>query len=267
MKKHILSTCLVLILAVSFAFAQTERLDYKKIDYIQVEQARSSDFISQAENNLQAVYQKLIAGDKIKEWKLYKVNYPGGDKSDYNFVSIATADDMHSFEDNFSTAFPVYFMPSTNSGTQEMASNLASLTHLHASEVWKVRSLIALEHEESEPSRFMVMDYMNVTQGKGLEYLMLEDEVAMPLHQERMNRETMAGWEVYSLITPGGTEYGYNYATGNYFDHIADVEFGFTEELIKQTMPGTDVAELLQTIYDTRDLVKSELWELVSYAK
>jgi len=264
MKKQIFSTCLFLILSVTFTFAQTERLDYKKIDYIQVDQANSNEFISLANNALRQAYQQLVDEGDIKEWMLFKVNFPGGDKSNYSFVSVVTASDMHAFENNFSNTFPVYFMPS-NSGTSDAANNMASLTHLHASEVWKVRSILEPDNEQKTPSRFMVMDYMEVTQGKGLEYLMLEDEVAMPLHEERMNRETMSGWEVYSLITPGGTEYGYNYATGNYFDHIEDVEFGFTEELIKQTMPGTDVAELLQTIYNTRDLVKSELWELVTY--
>lgn len=266
MKKLVFYAGLFLMISPIIAFAQTERLDYKKIDYIRVDQSQSNEFVRQVENYLQPAYQQLVADNEVKEWRLYKVNYPGGDKSNYSFVSIVTAEGMDAFENKFSNTFPVYFMPSNDNEMMKAARNLASITELYASEVWKVRSLIEQESEEANPSPFMIMDYMDVSQGKGLEYLMLEDEVAMPLHEERINRQNMAGWEVYSLITPGGTEYGYNYATGNYFDHIADVEFGFTEELIKHTMPGTDVAELLNTIYETRDLVKSELWELVDYA-
>lgn len=270
MKKLVTCTCIsvsFLFFVVFSVFAQTERLDYKKIDYIDVPQAQSGEFINMIEKSLKPSYQKLAENGEIKSWKLYKVNFPGGDKSSYSFVSIVTATDMRAFENNFSNTFPVYYMPVTGSNPPQAARDLASLTELHASEVWKVRSLIEQTEEKTTPSRFMVMDFMNVTQGRGLEYLMLEDEVAMPLHKERMNQESMAGWEVYSLIIPGGTEYGYNYATGNYFEHIDDVEFGFTEELIKQTMPGTDVAELLNTIYETRDLVKSEMWELITFAQ
>ncbi|MDX1585151.1 MAG: hypothetical protein R3222_00345 [Balneolaceae bacterium] len=264
MKKRILSTCFLLFFIVSFSFSQTERLDYKKIDYITVENGNDQAFLDAVEGPMSSAYQQLIDSGDIKSWQIYKVNYPGGERSNYNYVNIVTTEDIRSFEDNFSNISSIYFVPNTYEG--DNLNNLAGIVDLQASEIWKVRSLISPETENSvNPSRFMTMDYMNVAQGRGLEYLMLEDEVAMPLHKARINQDNMTGWEVYSLILPGGTEYGYNFATGNYFDHIEDIEFGFTQELIKQTMPGTDVADLLETIYETRDLVKSEMWELITY--
>lgn len=264
MKKRILSTCFILLFVVSYSFSQTERLDYKKVDYIKVENGNDLEFLNTVKGAMSNAYQKLIDSGEIKSWRIYKVNFPGGERSNYNYVSMVTIGDIRSVEDNFSNISSLYFVP--KSSESESLSKLASIVDLQASEIWKVRSLISTDTmQATKPSRYMTMDYMNVSQGRGLEYLMLEDEVAMPLHKERINRDNMTGWEVYSLILPGGTEYGYNYATGNYFDHIEDVEFGFTQELIKQTMPGTDVAELLNTIYETRDLVKSELWELITY--
>lgn len=264
MKKQIFSTFFLLFVAVSFCFAQTERLDYKKIDYISVENGNDQEFLNTVKGAMSSAYQRLIEAGEIKSWQLYKVNFPGGERSNYNYVNIVTTEDIRSFEDNFSNISSLYFIP--NSNESDDLNALAGIVDLRGSEIWKVRSMISPETGETmKPSRYMTMDFMNVAQGRGLEYLMLEDEVAMPLHKERINRDNMTGWEVYSLILPGGTEYGYNFATGNYFDHIEDVEFGFTQELIKQTMPGTDVADLLETIYETRDLVKSELWELITY--
>lgn len=264
MKKRILSTCLLLLFIVSYSYSQTERLDYKKVDYIKVENGNDREFLNTVKGAMSSAYQKLIDSGDIKSWRVYKVNFPGGEKSNYNYVNIVTTEDIRSFEDNFSNISSLFFVP--KSAESNGLGGLASIVDLQASEIWKVRSLIPGDTTQAdEPSRYMTMDYMDVAQGRGLEYLMLEDEVAMPLHKERISRDNMKGWEVYSLILPGGTEYGYNYATGNYFDHIEDVEFGFTQELIKQTMPGTDVADLLKTIYETRDLVKSELWELITY--
>ncbi|HKL17950.1 MAG TPA: hypothetical protein VJ905_03245 [Halalkalibaculum sp.] len=266
MKKRILSTCFLLFFLVSFSFSQTERLDYKKIDYISVENGNDREFLNTVKGAMSSAYQELIEAGEVKSWRLYKVNFPGGERSNYNYVNIVTTEDVRSFEDNFSNISSLYFIPKSNE--TDGLNTLASIVDLEASEIWKVRSLISTDNGDSDkPSRYMTMDFMNVAQGRGLEYLMLEDEVAMPLHKERISRDNMTGWEVYSLILPGGTEYGYNFATGNYFDHIEDVEFGFTQELIKQTMPGTDVADLLETIYETRDLVKSELWELITYKK
>lgn len=264
MKNRIFATLFLLFFIVSFSYSQTERLDYKKIDYISVENGNDQEFLNTVKGAMSSAYQSLIESGDIKSWQLYKVNFPGGEKSNYNYVNVVTSEDIRSFEDNFSNIASLYFVPSSSNSDE--LTNLAGIVDLRASEIWKVRSLITNGDEGSaEPSRFMTMDYMDVAQGRGLEYLMLEDEVAMPLHKERISRDNMTGWEVYSLILPGGTEYGYNFATGNYFDHIEDVEFGFTQELIKQTMPGTDVADLLETIYETRDLVKSELWELITY--
>lgn len=264
MKKRILSTCFFLFFIVSFSFSQTERLDYKKIDYISVENGNDEEFLNAVKGAMSSAYQKLIESGDIKSWQIYKVNFPGGERSNYNYVNIVTTTDIRSFEKDFSNISSNYFVPNSYEGNE--LDNLAEIVDLQASEIWKVRSLLSPESDNSvNTSRFMTMDYMNVAQGRGLEYLMLEDEVAMPLHQVRINQDNMTGWEVYSLILPGGTEYGYNFATGNYFDHIEDIEFGFTQELIKQTMPGTDVADLLNTIYETRDLVKSETWELVTY--
>lgn len=264
MKKQILFSFLMLFFAVSFSYAQTERLDYKKVDYINVEDESDRDFIELVNSVLTPAYQKLVDSGEIKTWRLYKVVFPGGERSSYSYISVATATDIDSFEENFSNISSLHFMPNNN---KQAVSDFVAASELEGSEIWKVRSMINVEEDSSEPSPYKTMDYMNVAQGRGLEYLMLEDEVAMPLHEERIKMDNMTGWEVYSLILPGGTEYGYNYATGNYFDTIADVEFGFTEELIKQTMPGTDVAELLETIYETRDLVKSELWQLVVHSE
>lgn len=264
MKKRILSTCFFLFFIVSFSYSQTERLDYKKIDYISVKDGNDEEFLNAVKGAMSSAYQSLIESGEIKSWQIYKVSFPGGERSKYNYVNIVTAEDIRSFEDEFSTISSTFFIPNSYNGSD--LNNLDEIVDLQASEIWKVRSMISPEKENSvKPSRYMAMDYMNVAQGRGLEYLMLEDEVAMPLHRARIEQDDMTGWEVYSLILPGGTEYGYNFATGNYFDHIEDIEFGFTQELIKQTMPGTDVADLLNTIYETRDLVKSEMWELVTY--
>jgi hypothetical protein len=81
-----------------------------------------------------------------------------------------------------------------------------------------------------------------------------------------MEQNRMQAWEVNVLILPGGTNYGYNYATSNYFNKLEHIEFGFSDEIIKQAMgENSDIPELFNTIYSTRDLVSSELWKLVTH--
>ncbi len=130
-------------------------------------------------------------------------------------------------------------------------------------EFWKAINKIDEDEASPHPAKYMMVDYMLVAPGKDYDYQMLEDEVAKPIHQERKEQDRMAGWELFSLITPGGRNYGYNFATGNYFNELQDVEYGFTEDVVMNALPGTDLPELFDTIFATRSLVKSEVWELV----
>lgn len=266
MRKLIFTPFVFLILIASISYAQTQRSDYKKVDYIQVDKDMSQQFLKTVQQKMKPAYKKMIENGDIRSWQLYAVRYPGGERSKYNVVCVVTAPEVNTFEDNaFSEMESMQFTPASD-GKNEMGK-LASMTKLVASEIWKVRSLLATDTARTEPGQYMTMDYMKVPEGSGPAYLTLEDEVAKPLHQARIEKGTMSGWEMYSLVLPGGTEYGYSYATGNFFDHIGDMEFGFTNALIKQTLPGTNVSDLLNTIYETRDLVKSELWQLIDHAE
>jgi hypothetical protein len=245
----------------SISFGQVQRDAYKKIDYIKVNTDQIEQFIEHSENNLRSAYSSLIETTDLQNWILYKVQYPGGEKSGYDFISIATASSTGFFQDHFSKiTTPKFIPPNTD-------VDFADICSLVKSEIWKVEN-DTIPKSTVNPSRYMTMDYMDVAPGKGLDYLMLEDEIARPIHEQRIDNEKMAGWEVYSLILPSGTEYGYNYATGNYFDKLEYIEYGFTTEIIQQTMGrNSDIPELFNTIYSTRDLVKVELWELVTHAK
>lgn len=260
MKKLIIP--ILLCLTITFtSFGQSQRDSYKKFDYIRVNTDQVEEFIERAENELESAYSSLIESDELKSWNLYRVQYPGGEKSGYNFVSIATAESMSFFEDYFSGMTTLKFIP------PDSDVDFVNISSLVKSEIWKVENDTTPENGEN-PYRYMTMDYMDVATGRGLDYLMLEDEVARPIHEQRIEEDKMAAWEVYSLILPSGTEYGYNYATGNHFNNLADIEYGFTNEIIMRAMGAdSNVPELFNTIYSTRDLVSVELWELVTYAK
>lgn len=262
MKKFIFPLVLCLV-CMSVSFAQTPEDDYKKIDYLKVEQSQLEKFSEILEKNMVAGFEDLLGSDGIKNWCVYKVKYPGGSKSEYNFVSITTGSSLEGLNTHFSETVAPGFIPSTMDKNAEQ--QLSKLVSLVKSEVWKVENN-ALGDTVASPSKYMTMDYMDVSEGKSLDYLMLEDEIARPIHLERIEQDRMAGWEVYSLILPSGINYGYNFATGNHFDKLEHFEFGMDEEIIRQTMgENSNVADLFSTIYDTRDLVTVELWELVDH--
>lgn len=265
MKKFLISSSFCIFCLTTLVFSQVQRHDYQKFDYIKVDQSEFQQFTDICRNVLKPAYSKLAESERIKSWRLYKVGYPGGERSNYNFVSVLTVNSPGILEELFSSQYLPSFIPEKH--TADGNRLLRESVSLIASEIWKVENIIESDSLHSTPGRFLVMDYMDVAPGRGLDYLMLEDEIAKPIHSERINNETMRSWQAYSLVAPGGTGYGYNFSTGNFFDSLEHVEFGFTEEVINQAIDDANIPELFNTIFSTRTLVKSELWELMEYAR
>ncbi len=265
MKRLIILSGILTLWFASLTFAQVQRHDYQKIDYISVDQNEMENFTQLARDILKPAFMKLADSEDIKSWRLYRVGYPGGKRSEYNYISVTTVSNPGAIERIFSDEYLPQYIPGDNTGNGKKLLNGGS--SLIASELWKVENIIEIDTLPESPSKYLIMDYMEVPTGRDLDYLMLEDEIAKPIHSERIDGDKMAGWEAYSLISPGGTNYGYNFSTGNHFDSLAHIEFGFTEEVINRALADANIPELFNTIYSTRQLVKSELWELIDYAR
>lgn len=263
--KKLLFPFVLCLIVISTSFGQSQRNDYKKIDYIKVSQNYLDQFVRLAEKELKPKINSLIESGDVICWSLYKVQYPGGEKSGYNFVSVTTASSINKFSDHFSEITkPDYVPDGMGTNGQNHFGNISSVVK---SEIWKVENNIQSD-TLSEPSKFMAMDYMKVAPGKNPDYLMLEDEIAKPIHVERVQNNRMDDWEVMSLILPGGIGYEYNFATGNHFEKLSHVEFGFNNEIIRQAIgENSNIPELFNTIYSTRDLVKRELWQLMEHVQ
>lgn len=261
--KYRFSIILILFLFVfqmPSAFAQQGY--YMHIDYINVDKDQIPAFENQIEETLKPVQETLLTDNSISEWYVYRVAYPGTQDPDYNYVLVSLSEDLHDFND----AHQRMIERMSEMYDSDMHDSFKNMLVPFRSELWRINNSV-LTNENSKASKYFIMDYMDVNLGMEYAYQMMEDEVALPIHEYRMEIDQMNGWELFSLIVPGGTEYGYNFATGNYFSDLRHFEFGFTEEIIRQSHPETDINEINETFSETRDLVRSEVWELIDFVK
>jgi hypothetical protein len=254
MAYRFISLTLALLFLPLLLNAQSQRGEYLKIDYLNVTAEQMQNFDENVIDQIKEYKNERLANGDIDSWILYRVLFSGSASTNYNYVSITSTsmlDAFDAFNNNFQNAMG------------EMSED--NQFDISKSELWTVRNTMTDVISE-EPSHFLMMDYMHVKLGRELEYQMLEDEIAKPLHETRLENDRMDDWEMYQLITPGGTDYGYNFATGNYFTNLSHIEFGFNEELIRTQNPEVDVMEFFEQIWSTRDLVKSELWQRREYS-
>lgn len=259
MKRTTLFTCVLTFLVFSQSFSQTEENAYLQIDYLKTDVEHAADFEKLVKKDWKAVYKKQMETAKITGWYFYKVLYPGGEAGAYNYLIITTFNDLNPVLEIDEAIEDQLTFTHSNKGSQ-----MDVLATRQFSELWKTEAEI-MSISDKKMGKIMVMNYMQVAPGKEAEYLTLENDMARPLHEERINNDEMHSWRAFSLMQPGGLNYGYNFATADYFENLSDVEYGFTNELIKSVMPGTNINEMFDAIYSTRDIAKYELWLLVDH--
>ncbi|MDZ7808632.1 MAG: hypothetical protein U5K71_16210 [Gracilimonas sp.] len=249
-----IALCLCLNIAV---FAQTEENAYLNIEYLKVESDDHNEFEKLVKEEWKEIYAKEHSPEKLIGWYFYRVVYPGGQGSEYNYTIITTYKDPNTLV-QVSDALEKQIQDNQN-GLMERTQDIMTRQF---SELWKTEAGIYNENDQ-QVSEFLLMNYMMVNPGKGAEYLTLENDMARPLHEVRIENGEMHSWRTYSLLQPGGSDYKYNFATADHFTEMNHIEFGFTNELIKSVMPGTDINEMFDAIFATREIVKSETWQLV----
>lgn len=259
MKKYALLTLTLTLLISSSSYAQTDQGAYLNIDYLKVDTEDVAGFEKMVEDKWQQVYADHLAEDGLTGYYLYKVMYPGGQASIYNYTLISTFPDLNTMvmvkeeiEDEMKK------VPS-----KKNKSGHSLYSHQY-SELWKTEA--GIQHENGvDQSDFMVMNYMMVEPGKEPEYLALENDIARPLHEERLRKGMMHSWRTFSVMKPAGIHYEYNFATADYYDQLGNIENVFTNDILKSVMPEANFTETLEAMYNTRKIIKSELWQLVDY--
>lgn len=104
-----------------------------------------------------------------------------------------------------------------------------------------------------------MVDYMKVPEGGDAEYLKVEQEIWKPMHQEWVNQGKMAGWYLWSIPYPGGTNAEYHYATVRIYTDLKQIEAPMTdmEGVFKKVHPGMDANKAFERTLASRDLVKT----------
>jgi len=184
MAQKYLSLFISLLLLPLLLSAQSQRGEYLKIDYLNVSELQIENFNDNVIDQLKEYKDQRLSDGMIDSWILYRVKFAGSASTNYNFVSITSAPSIDSFDAH-------------NQGDDPEMNRMVedNLFGVSKSELWSVRNTMT-DNMDGEPSNYLMMDYMHVKLGRELEYQMLEDEVAKPLHESRMENDRMDDWEM-----------------------------------------------------------------------
>lgn len=112
-------------------------------------------------------------------------------------------------------------------------------------------------------AKYIEIDFMKTTPGMGAEYVRSEKEDWKPVHQALVDGGQRVGWTLWGLGMPGGTSNNHDYVTSNVFSSYDQFSNQDYEGAFKKAHSGKDANTMMEKTGKARDLVKSELWELV----
>ncbi len=257
MKRIAILTCFCALFVFSYSYSQTREGAYLNVDYLKVDTKDLSAFEEFVKTEWKSVYKSEIAEDRINGCYFYRVEYPGGQLNDYNYVLVRTFSDLNKILESKER-----FREKLASRKGNLMKKTLDLVDHQYSELWRTEAGI-VDTTDENLSKFAVINFMRVEPGKEPEYLALENDIARPLHEERIAQNMMHGWQTYSLLKPGGVEYNYNFATADYYNNLKNIEYVFTNDIVQSVMPNANITETLEAMYITRDIVRSELWKLI----
>jgi len=116
-----------------------------------------------------------------------------------------------------------------------------------------------------KPPKYIEVDYMKATPGHEDEYLKLEREQWKPIHQERIKEGKIHSWYLFGVRFPSGSESKYDFVTVNTFDQFGQMENSYAdiEQVMSKVHSGINVNDFASRTNKSRDLVRSEVWELI----
>jgi hypothetical protein len=196
---------------------------------------------------------------EIVLWILFKVHFTGTN-DEYNYVVV------HYYPTWAKTEAPL-LLPDLLREVNPKADPVAIGTKARELSTLVRKHLLyrshAVEPQTPVPSKYVRLDYMKVKPGKNAEYVRAETEDWMPFHQTLVNGGQSTGWGLWQLLFPGGTDSSYDYVTSNRYSTYEQVLATDYEKTFKTASPSKDINKIFERTTQTRDLVKSELWEVV----
>lgn len=259
-----ISTIYLFALVVSFAclsihqvHAQESGTVYVQIDYMKVPPGGGAEYVQMEQDVWKPIHQERIKRGVIMSWDLYGVWFaPAG--IEYDYVTVNVFDELSDLEGAFAEEIVTAAHP--NGDIDALMQRTEAARDLIHSEVWQLVDGLSSE----EPGNYIMVNFMSVPPGADAEYLSMEQEIAKPMHEARVQKEMMTGWHMYQVLLPSGTSVPYNYATVDGYQSVGDLGQGFaTEEIASMAYPGVSQAEVTrmwESIPETRSIYKSELW-------
>jgi hypothetical protein len=124
-------------------------------------------------------------------------------------------------------------------------------------------SMVSPALTQQQASPVYLVNFMKAQPGKVGDYLRLERDIYMPVHQELVRTGRMHSWAVYAVQYPYGDAREYDFVTIDAFDSLADADRP-TDDIFRKVHPSLTPEQIDIQTEGARSLVRGEVWQLLA---
>jgi hypothetical protein len=262
-----LTITMLLTLAAAFIFAcipvngfgQNQPTVFGIVDFMRVKPEKETKYLDIEKNVWKPMHQERLNQGKITGWILYRILYTGTDDK-YNYATLTLFDNPANLEDPWAGIDPAKVLPGKD--IEKLMTETGTSRDL-------VKSNLIMRQDEVVPDggpgeiKYIEVDYMKVKPGNDAAYIDVEKTIWRAVHQQFIKDGSRVGWSLWSLVFPTGSAMDYQYVTANYFSDFSKIGMADFNDAFSKAHAGKDMDALAKKTMDSRDLVRSELWQVV----
>ncbi|MBT8441777.1 MAG: hypothetical protein KJO76_05265 [Gammaproteobacteria bacterium] len=212
-------------------------------------QAKAPTYVALERDIWLPMHAERVERGLLNSWSLYATEY--GDRSDCSHYTVETYRGREQL--NAAKQFDEIFAAVHRRKDFEasMAATWGARRHV-SSWLWRL-----VDSTGIAPHRYAIVNLMRADDP--VAYERMESRVFKAGHEVLLEGGHRAGWSIYALVSPGGTDIPYNYSTVDFVDHLNPVPMA---EAMMAAHPDRDI-EAMHDLLELREQVRSETWTLL----
>ncbi|MBR9920030.1 MAG: hypothetical protein GYB31_04265 [Bacteroidetes bacterium] len=219
------------------------------------------DYVEFEEKYWQPIHEERKRRGLIADWFVMGVQYPSGDMAEYNYVTVTVFSDYKKLENPFPDYADII-------ATVHPGMDMAKLDEkTNRARSW-VKSELFHSIDKATPSdmegapEWVMVNFMQVDEGGGYEYVNMELEYYKPIHQAHIDAGKLDDWFLLGRGMPYGTDYDYQFITIDAYGSWDNVFAPGIEDVWESVHPDVDPNEVWEKMAAARSLIRGELWHL-----